>query len=205
MRRTRPDKVKTLRQRVLILCEGAQTEPNYFNGLKHDMKLRRRLSAVDIEVYQPKQYTPLGLIREAITKKKKALSKRNPYDAIWLVFDRDFHRHIEEVFDMCYKNDVQIAYSNICFELWFLLHFEQVTSPFNKCKNLISYLHDEHNLRYQKNGKNYEQFKELTQQAIANARLLESYHEYNTKTKGPKYEWNPYTNVYELVEYLLDL
>ncbi|NLR94810.1 MULTISPECIES: RloB family protein [Flammeovirga] len=207
MRNRRRDKNNSLRQRVLILCEGAKTEPNYFNGLKHDAAKRRTLSAVDIEVYQPKSHSPLGLVREAIFKKKKALTKGNPYETIWLVFDRDYHKHIEEVIILAGKNDIKVIISNICFELWFLLHYEMVdvNKRYLKCGNLIKYIQQNYVSRYHKNAKNYHELKPLTDLAIERAKKLEEHFISGVKSNTKFHEREPYTNVYVLVEYLLDL
>ncbi|AZQ64430.1 RloB domain-containing protein [Flammeovirga pectinis] len=207
MRNRRRDKNRSLRQRVLILCEGAKTEPNYFNSLKHDAQKRRILTAVDVEVYQPKSHSPLGLVKEAILKKKKAILKGNPYETIWLVFDRDFHKYIEDVIEMANENDIQIIISNICFELWFLLHFEDLdmNRHFLKCGNLIKHIQQNYVVRYHKNGKNYQNLKEETPVAIERAKKLEQVYINGVHSHLKFHEREPYTNVYVLVEYLLGL
>ncbi|NME70077.1 RloB family protein [Flammeovirga aprica] len=207
MRNRRKDKTRSLRKRVLILCEGAKTEPNYFNGLKHDAQKRRALTAVDVEVYQPKSHSPLGLVREAIIKKKRALVKGNPYETIWLVFDRDFHKHIEDVIKLANEHDIEIIISNICFELWFLLHFEDLDANqhFAKCGMLIKHIQQNHVTRYHKNGKNYQNLKEFTSVAIQRAKKLEETYVHGVNMHYKFYEREPYTNVYQLVEYLLEM
>ncbi|ANQ50849.2 RloB family protein [Flammeovirga yaeyamensis] len=207
MRNRRRDKTRALRQRVLILCEGAKTEPNYFNSLKQDASKKRYLTAVDVEVYQPKSHSPLGLVREAIIKKKRALTKGNPYETIWLVFDRDYHKHIEEVILMAGENDIRVIISNICFEIWFLLHYEDldVNKHFLKCGNVIKHIQQNYVPRYHKNGKNYQQLKETTPLAINRARKMEEVFERGVLSHLKFHEREPYTNVYVLVEYLLDL
>lgn len=191
----------------MILCEGSKTEPNYFNSLKHDGQKRRALTAVDVEVYQPKSHSPLGLVREAIIKKKRAMLKGNPYETIWLVFDRDFHKYIEDVMKMASENGIEIIISNICFELWFLLHFEELSTNqhFTKCGMLIKHMQKKHLTRYHKNGKNYQNLKEFTPLAIQRAKKLEQSFINGVNAHYKFHEREPYTNVYQLVEYLLEL
>lgn len=207
MRNKRKDKKRSLKKRILILCEGAKTEPNYFNGIKHDLKIRHKLSAVDIEVYQPNSYNPDGLVNEAIDKKHKANFRRNPYDAIWLVFDRDFHPHIAKVYQKARKNKIHIAISNICFEVWILMHFEPVHlhKPYQRCSNVIRKMQRSFVKKYHKNDKHFDYLKPLTQNAIENAKAMQKHYNQPQYAEVHEYDLNPYSNVHELVEYLISL
>ena len=71
------------------------------------------------------------------------MSKRqgNNNDIIWVVFDREaeakyphtLHQQAREKAD---ANGIQIAFSNVCFEYWILLHFEFTTSCFGSYDEL---------------------------------------------------------------------
>lgn len=41
------------------------------------------------------------------------------------MFDTDRHLSIPEALDLAERNGVAIALSNLCLELWFLLHFQE--------------------------------------------------------------------------------
>ena len=69
MRTNRRDKNIEVKKSVLILCEG-ETEEKYFKGFKHDLRLSASLSAVDIKIHHPDNYSPLGLVDAAIHQKK---------------------------------------------------------------------------------------------------------------------------------------
>ena len=131
---------RKLNKRILILCEGKQTEPDYFRGLKHDKMRRNRLAALRIEIFDTEKTTGKELISEAKRLKKIAERERNPYDEIWVVFDRDGYTKHPQTFDQAYSNKIEIAFSSISFEFWFLLHFEYSTKAFEKADSLISYL-----------------------------------------------------------------
>ncbi|MFT4628841.1 MAG: hypothetical protein ACI8PZ_007537, partial [Myxococcota bacterium] len=45
------------------------------------------------------------------------------YDEVWCVFDRDEHERFADACQMARDNNLQVAASNPCFELWLLLHF----------------------------------------------------------------------------------
>lgn len=207
MKTRRVDKDKQVRKRVLVLCEGAKTEPNYFRSMRHDLQLRHRLTAVEVDIYQPKSYSPLGLFREALARKKQEMARKNPYDAIWIVFDRDFHQQVGWVIDTATEHEIHCIVSNICFEVWFLLHYQNLVAsePFEKCDAVIRFIHRHYDEYYHKNDNHYEQLKGLLPQALLRAKELERDYRQGPYHRRPFYEWNPYTNVYQLVEYLLGL
>jgi len=103
---------REIKQRFLIVCEGAKTEPQYFKKFK--------TTQVVIDV-QNVNRNPTRLIDRA-TK----LRKESTYDQVWCVFDRD--SWTEEDFNKALSSarqaDIRVAYSNEAFELWYLLHFE---------------------------------------------------------------------------------
>ena len=111
-------KQKPIRQWFLIVCEGERTEPNYFKALTKGIK------SIHCEISGKGKNTK-SLVEYAITLKAK-----NDFDKIWVVFDKDaftnddFNGAIAEA----ERNDIECAWSNEAFELWFLYHFENVTA-----------------------------------------------------------------------------
>ena len=67
-------------KRILILCEDRKSSLLYLDSFKKDEKLKRELSSVSIEIYQPTDFSPLGLVNEAKRRKKQARRERNPFD-----------------------------------------------------------------------------------------------------------------------------
>jgi len=94
----RKEKENEINKRYLILCEG-ETEAAYFSGLRSNVLLKEKFKAVKIEIIAPhhKKGTPnklkdnslMGLVWEAMKRKKAAQKERNPYDEIWIVTDND--------------------------------------------------------------------------------------------------------------------
>lgn len=103
-------------QRFLIVCEGEKTEPNYFR--------RFRVPKLVVDV-QGLGYNTIRLVREAVTQCETAQKNREPYDQVWCVFDRDSFpaAHFNTAIEIARQNNIQVAYSNEAFELWYLLHF----------------------------------------------------------------------------------
>jgi RloB-like protein len=122
LRRRRP--VREVKRRILIVCEGEVTEPNYFNDLRHQTR-----SLVELRI-EPGG-TPKALVEQAVEAKRAAekAAKRGKdenlkYDVAWCVFDVDEHPFVAEARQQASDNGIRIAVSNPCFELWALLHFQ---------------------------------------------------------------------------------
>ncbi len=104
------------KKRFLIVCEGKNTEPSYFNGFK--------LKTATIKAIG-EGYNTGALVERAIAIASEENLKGNDYDEIWCVFDKDdfpnadFNNAIEKAANA----GMQIAYSNQSFEYWLFLHF----------------------------------------------------------------------------------
>jgi RloB-like protein len=185
------------KKRILIISEGKKTEPNYFNAIKRQY----RLTSVDIA--DTKKNTGKELLQIAIDLKAKAKRERNSYDEIWIALDRDGYTKHAEVFDRVKKYpEIRIGFSSPCFEYWLLLHFEYTSAPFDDCdytiKKLETYLPD-----YQK-GKDYSRiFMERISTAVSNSKKIKKHQEDTSDVKI--WAYNPYSNLHELIEQLLNL
>ena len=115
-------KQKTICQKLLIVCEGKQTEANYFYALTKNIK--------SIKCYpRGKGKDPNYLVNDAIRLKAK-----NDVDKIWVVFDKDEvpDNYFNDAIKKAEKNGIECAWSNAAFELWFLYHFENVTAQLSR-------------------------------------------------------------------------
>jgi hypothetical protein len=125
--------------RVLIVSEGSKTEPLYFKEIKNTYRLR----TANVEVHPCALGTePIQVVRYAEQLFEKGVPhKRVPakgFEKVFAVFDRDDHQSyfdalkIAESLDRKLRNDANqhVSFRAIasvpCFELWLLLHFEDV-------------------------------------------------------------------------------
>jgi hypothetical protein len=126
-------KKRTLSQAIFIACEGRSTEKNYFQmiGEVFGDKLNYALTVYPDENEARPKSDPLGLIREAISRKDEG------FDECWAVFDKDGYTKHENAFKLAKENDIHIAFSSIAFEEWILLHFGRFPNKFSKsdCKD----------------------------------------------------------------------
>ncbi len=132
-------------QSLLIVCEGAKTEPLYLGEIRQAL----RLPSANVQV-QPSAYgtEPLRIVEYAqrlFTHGDRALGIRaRSFDRVVAVFDRDAHHTYDAALQRVaalngrLKNDAKVrvpfeaVVSVPCFELWLLLHFEDVFAPLHR-------------------------------------------------------------------------
>jgi hypothetical protein len=113
--------VRFERQRILIVCEGEKTEPNYFESIKRLLPPH----IATIEIYGEGANT-LSLVDRARQIRASRSGGDYAFDQVWVVFDRDSFK--ADAFDNAIHSAVsegmRCAWSNEAFELWYILHFE---------------------------------------------------------------------------------
>lgn len=125
-------------KRILILCEGV-TEELYAKSLREDLP-RQIQRSISVEVSVGDQHDPLNLVKEAISKSKKATKEKNAYDSVWLFFDHDNWPQLREAFELIESEGFQSAYTSLCMEHWFILHFEDCGRAFQRGEEALRHL-----------------------------------------------------------------
>lgn len=214
---------------IIIVCEGKDTEPIYFENFK--------TRYININIIMPdknlkgknkgKVTDPVNLVRKAKYYKENEYEiRKEDGDMVWCILDTDINyknpnaskakqKELEEAYKIANTNNINLAISNPCFEIWYLLHFEYTTAfleNYDKVKQKllkIDCIKD-----YEKNKDIYVKLKDKTQNAINNAKKLKSHYISlgklltNTEKDNRKInikdllDSNPYTNVCDLVEYI---
>lgn len=186
------------RARFLIVCEGTNTEPHYFEGF--------RVPGLVVDTVGTGRST-LSLVEETIRVKeeREAQARRTgkpSYDQVWCVFDKDSFP--PDAFNAAIRKaeaaGFQVAYSNEAFELWYLLHFEDHRSALDR-HQYVTKLRD-HLGSYEKDSRNsramYGRLQSRQAQAGKRAESLRA--EYG-KAHNPQAD-NPCTTVHRLVQAL---
>lgn len=180
------------KQRFLIVCEGKKTEPNYF--LKFPIP---KNSVVNVHGVGANTES---LIRKAIELREQAKTIEDiEYDQVWCVLDRDSFsaKSFNAAFDIAKKNNIELAYSNEAFELWYVLHFQYLDTGISR-KDYINLLTKLLNYKYEKKSETiYDEILPRQNQAIQRAKKL--YAQYQPKNPDKD---KPSTTVYILVEKL---
>lgn len=181
-----------IRERILVVCEGAKTEPNYFLSF-------RASNAVIIG----SGMNTRSLVELAVRFMRQAQKEKNPFHEIWVVFDRDSFsvKQINEAYGLARANGIKVVFSNEAFELWYILHFKYHNTGLTRdryCDELTNLL----GFPYKKNDPDmFLHLADKIMDAMAHSQqLCKSYNGSGTK----KWNANPYTNVHELVLKLLE-
>ena len=117
--------------RVLIVCEGLKTEPNYFKSF-HMME---NSGGLVFEITNAGGgINTIQVVQKAIELRDKAIGDKKPYDITWAVFDRDSFdaADFDNAIHMAESNDIRCAWSNEAFELWYIYHFENRITPMSR-------------------------------------------------------------------------
>jgi hypothetical protein len=183
--------------RVLIVCEGAKTEPTYFHALRKD----KGLTAVTV---RGEGADPKGIVETARDVYREAAASGEPFDEVWCVFDRDDHQWIAEAINQAENQpdgNFHVAFSNPCFELWYLLHFGDSAGYVERAEVVRRLRRGDHLGAYEKAMNVYPLIEHKQADAVANAGRLRAHHD-SANAGRPE---NPSTNVDELVTYLISL
>lgn len=131
----RPLNIRHYKEFFLIVCEDESTEPCYFNKVfKEEFEKILPKDTIRIETVGTGQNS-VSVVEKAIRERviRTEVIQKN-IDHVWAVFDKDdldqnetTRKRFEDAFTLARDNDVNIAYSNECFELWLLLHFINVS------------------------------------------------------------------------------
>lgn len=194
----------SVERRVLIACEGRASETNYFEALRRTLRVGPDI----VTVLGDRATAPLPLVQVVIKERTRRVSKNlfNPeLDEAWAVFDGDEHRLSaqaawREALALASAENVKLAISNPCFELWLLLHFQPQYAPLDAAGALGRLRR--HLPRYAKNQTLYpDPLAPLTETAIERARQLARRH---AASDEPSWA-NPSTGMAALVRSLLAL
>lgn len=195
------------KRRILIACDGRETEPNYFDGLRREQAVQ---DAFYVKVVPGDGKTPLSAIGKAIAAVETA-ERRGPsfaYDEVWCVLDVEQageNPQLEEARGLARENGFHIAWSNPAFEVWILAHFDRTATPFSNCgkvrERLNKHWQREFGRKYEKNDRDlYRRIQDRTATAIDNAKCVR---EHDFQDKQDTARCNSSTEVYRLVERLL--
>lgn len=180
------------RARFLIVCEGKVTEPLYFKEIG-----RIERGIVELEIVPGG--VPKAVVERAVQMKKEsereAKRRRDQnlrYDCVWCVFDVDNHPLVPEAKEQAQANAIDVAISNPCFELWFLLHFQEQTAHIERGR--VQHLCRGHMPGYEKVPPCDALMPHLSE-AIERAIRLENWQESRFNAGE-----NPSTGVYRLIQ-----
>lgn len=118
MRKKREKKLRTRIPEMgyyFIVTDTNKTEENYMKGLRESIpsELQSKLVIKVIKTQTQK------LVEEA----KSLLALQPQYGEPWIVFDRDQVKDFDKIIENAGIEDVKVAWSNPCIEIWFSAYF----------------------------------------------------------------------------------
>lgn len=199
---------KSVNKTFLIVCEGENTEVQYFQSIPVVS-----LNVIPVHGKSLKgEGKKLGLVKYALE-----LAKESDFAGaeVWCVFDYDIEREEAHVQPQDFDNAValaskklHVAWSNDCFELWFLLHYQYIDTAlergeyYTRLKNywgLGSFSREAKTKSFCQNIFTLLQERGNSEQAIQRAERLDKMHESNN---SPYHQRCPCSTVYKLVREL---
>ena len=205
--------------KLLIFCEG-HTEYNYLDYFRSyiDNNLRAKFSDIVIEPINAEgNAMHVYNYAEEFLETDENASKYLHYEK-HLVFDCDAPENIQEVITLMKdsENDYILDYSNLLFETWLVMHFQNLEPGKDNSKRAILKLMRDY-LDVTKYTKKMKASKgtigkilgsngnEKIRAAIENAKLLEKHWKDTGKDMDKDItQMNPAVDIYKLIERLLD-
>ncbi|WP_419842180.1 RloB family protein [Candidatus Poriferisodalis sp.] len=113
------------RRRLLAFTEGKITEPEY---IRYWYGIHRE--RVFVQIHDYRGVDPMSLVERAVQQRRDDLREQkrgrgDEWDEYWCVFDRDAHTKFDEAIRLAESNQICVACSNPCIELWFMLHLKE--------------------------------------------------------------------------------
>lgn len=184
------------RKTLVVFCEGEKSEPQYLLALRRQPFVKDA-AAVDIQVETGHGgAVPLTLVTLAIAARAKSAAEEAEIDEFWCVFDVEWprnHPHLSEAITKARANDIKLAISNPCFELWLILHYRNHGSWLDNSQAV--------ELRRQLDGSTNKsldaaKYMSLIGDAVRHAALLDTRHHRD----GSKFPHNnPSSGMYRLI------
>ncbi len=176
---------------VLIKYEGKNSaEQVYFNNYKRrDLRIKYATgNSTDIK----------GMLDDLIIYMKKEDINVANNDKIYLIVDTDLKsskvNELMEIEEKCKENGIKIITSAPTFEIWYLIHFRSNNLVFQNSESvkraLKEYIPD-----YKETKNVFSTIENNTDNAIRISKELEQ-----RGTSSNKYDLNPHTDIYKVVE-----
>lgn len=174
----------------LIVCEGEQTEPNYFKRAVEEIN-----KSIDANYRLKVKIIGKGMNTVSLVKSvedvqneiKNYKSVIVPYSKIFVVFDKDSfdNKLFDETVEMCERNGYIPLWSNQAIEFWFLLHFNLIETRMNRTEYETKI-----NEYFKKNGLNYKYKKN-------DIKIYDKLCKYGSLNNAIKYASKIHSNYYD--------
>ena len=112
-----------------MFTEGEVTEPDY---LTEWARLNRHTVRLDLADYGMTPDALVGRARVHARRNQRSRRADRDFDEIWCVFDTDEHKKLAQAIEEARQSGIEVAVSNPCIELWFVLHARDQTAHIHR-------------------------------------------------------------------------
>ncbi len=207
-RRERKSKeLETRTETWLIVCEGKKTEPNYFKALFDyiNSKSNKKIN-VKIKGIGKNTKSVVNSVDFFFDYSDQLVSNTKiPYGKVFTVFDKDSFTddNFNSAIIISEKRGFIPLWSNECFELWYILHYEYFHSNISRkeyFKKLTLLMGED----YTKNDNHFDLLGQLSKVKIALKNSKKLYEKYNKKeTPSKKAPCTTMFKLFDEIEYYL--
>lgn len=201
------------RQYILVASEDGKSSVYYVSELSAQLP---KHSATPIIVPKGCGRNTQSLVNHVKKHKRKWLEEVRKdfliedFNETWVLFDLDGNPDckFDNAIDSARKHGFHVAWSNECFELWYLLHFKDLSTPiarkdiYKELTRLLKLKSDYTDLKGEK-GKDVHVKMARNENARKAIRRAKKLHEDYIRSGLPPHAGNPCTLVFQLVEKLL--
>ncbi|MGB4958820.1 MAG: RloB family protein [Saprospiraceae bacterium] len=112
---------------IIIATEGSVTEVSYFTQLNDAAILSSNKFQIKVIPPENNRSSPNHVFKSLINFKREYQIKGN--DELWMVIDRDRWtvQMLSDIISQCKQKDIGLCISNPCFEIWLILHYEDLS------------------------------------------------------------------------------
>ena len=118
------------RRSVLIITNGSRTELDYFKALRREPWVTTHKVTPKFEAGAP----------SAVVIRAAEIRAESAYDEAWIVCDVDEFDVQAAIAEAAEHDDVELALSQPCFEVWLILHFKPGCPGFNNAAQAGAHL-----------------------------------------------------------------
>ncbi len=170
---------------IIIATEGSVTEVSYFTQLNDAAILSSNKFQIKVIPPENNRSSPNHVLRSLTNFKKEYQIKAD--DELWMVIDRDRWnvKMISEIITQCKQKGIGLCISNPCFEIWLILHYQELTTVNSEIQSMLLTNQKQHGQSYTKRyiadlmgNENLSDFTRLflfISTAIENAKLLRNF------------------------------
>jgi len=116
----------------VIASEGQKTETKYFENLVSPDYYYNPRTHLEVLRRETTSSSPKHVLKEL--NKFRSEYSLNKNDELWLIIDSDRWPpgHLSDVLRECHQKKYHVVVSNPCFELWLLLHLQDIIEEYTK-------------------------------------------------------------------------